>query len=296
MFLRQMEYFQAVVEKGNFYLAAEACCISQSAISQQIKKLEDELGVKLLERHNRTFSLTQAGEHFYRKSLVITGDIEQLIRETKRIDSSDKVVVHLGYYKGYMGNELMEAVSEFSQKYPAVDINIIVGSHEELYEALENDTVDFVLSDQRRAFSGAYNNLPLSESSTYIEISSGNPLSRLQQMEPDDLKNTPCILVANENAHKEEREYYEKIIGLKGTFVFVNSIQEARLKIITGQGYMPVDVIGEQQWHDTAISRIRLVRKSGPIKKSYCAFWKKDNSGYYIEEFADMLKKQLDSI
>ena len=91
-----MEYFQAVVEKGNFYLAADKCHISQSAISQQIIKLEEELGVKLLERHNRTFSLTQAGEHFYRKSLVITGDIDRLVRETKRIADRTGAVLRLG--------------------------------------------------------------------------------------------------------------------------------------------------------------------------------------------------------
>ena len=43
------------------------------------------MGVELLEKHNRTFSLTSAGEHFYRKSLVITADIKQMIRETKRM-------------------------------------------------------------------------------------------------------------------------------------------------------------------------------------------------------------------
>ena len=89
MLLRQIEYFQAVIENGNFYEAAEQCHVSQSAISQQIKKLEEELDVKLLERHNRTFSLTPAGEHFYRKSLVITGDIRQMVRETKRIAAND---------------------------------------------------------------------------------------------------------------------------------------------------------------------------------------------------------------
>jgi len=293
MLLKQIKYFQAVAESENFYLAAEKCYISQSAISQQIKKLEDELGVKLLQRHNRTFSLTPAGEHFYQKSLVITGDIEQLIRETKRIDSSDNVIIRLGYYKGYTGNELTQAVSEFSQKYPAVDISITAGSHEELYEALENNTVDFVLSDQRRAFSGVYNNLTLSESRTYIEISSRNPLSKLKQIETEELKNTPCVLVTNENTRKEEQEYYEKVVGLKGAFIFANSIQEARLKIVTGQGYMPVDIIGSQVWFDTTISTIPLVRKSEPITKSYCAFWKKDNSGYYIEEFADILEDKF---
>ena len=62
MLFRQIEYFQAIIETGNFYQAAEKCNVSQSAISQQIKKLEQELGVKLLDRHNRTFSLTPAGE------------------------------------------------------------------------------------------------------------------------------------------------------------------------------------------------------------------------------------------
>ena len=53
---------------------------------------------------------------------------------------------------------------------------------------------------------------------------------------------------------------------------------------------MPVDVIGEQVWFDTAVSRILLVRNQNPIQKTYCAFWKKDNSGYYIEEFAQILQ------
>ena len=95
MLLRQIEYFQAVIENGNFYEAAEQCHVSQSAISQQIKKLEEELDVKLLERHNRTFSLTPAGEHFYRKSLIITGDIGQMLRETKRIAANDIVLIIL---------------------------------------------------------------------------------------------------------------------------------------------------------------------------------------------------------
>lgn len=293
MLLKQIKYFQAVVEKGNFYLAAEECYISQSAISQQIKKLEEELGVKLLERHNRTFSLTAAGEHFYQKSIIITGDIEQLIRETKRIDSPDKTVLHLGCYKGYGGNELTEAVADFSQKHPTVDISITVGGHEELYAALENNSADFVLSDQRRAFSGAYNNLTLAQSNTYIEISTRNPLSKLKQIEAEDLKNTPCIIVTSKNAQAEEQEYYEKIVGLKGSYIFTDSVQAARLKIVTGQGYMPVDIIGSHPPLDSAISRIPLVRKTEPVTKTYCAFWKKDNSGYYTEEFADILKSKF---
>lgn len=290
MLLRQIEYLQAVIENGNFYLAAEQCHVSQSAISQQIKKLEAELGVKLLERHNRTFTLTPAGEHFYRKSLILFGDLKQLVRETKKIAANDQAVLRIGYYKGYHGNELSEAIASFSEKYPAVDIQITVGSHEELYQATENETIDLVINDQRRAFSDAYHNEVLAESRIYIELSTKNPLSKLPSLETGDLKNTPCILVINPTGQKEEQSYYETIIGLHGDFLFADTVQEARLKIITGQGYMPVDVIGEQVWFDTAVSRIPLVRNQSPVRKTYCAFWRKDNSGYYIEEFAQMLK------
>ena len=290
MLLRQIEYLQAVIENGNFYLAAEQCNVSQSAISQQIKKLEDELGVKLLERHNRTFSLTPAGEHFYRKSLIISGDLKQLVRETKRIADNNNAVLRIGYYKGYHGNELSEAIALFSEKYPTVEVKIMVGSHEELYHAMENDSVDLAINDQRRAFSDAYNNEVLAESKIYIELSSKNPLSKLPSLETSDLKNTPCILVINQTGQQEEQTYYKNIIGLQGDFLFADTVQEARLKIITGQGYMPVDVIGEQVWFDTSVSRIPLVRNQAPVKKTYCAFWKKDNSGYYNEEFADILK------
>ena len=147
------------------------------------------------------------------------------------------------------GSELSHAIAMFSEKYPTVDIQITVGSHEELYHAMENGSIDLALSDQRRAFSDAYNNEILAESKTYIELSSKNPLSKLP------------ILVINKACQKEEQEYYETIVGLKGEFLFADNIQEARLKIITGQGYMPVDVIGEQIWFDTAVCRISPYQK-----------------------------------
>lgn len=71
LLLKQMQYFVSVVECNSFTEAAERNYISQSAISQQIMALESELGIKLLVRENRKFSLTPAGEYFYRKSLGV---------------------------------------------------------------------------------------------------------------------------------------------------------------------------------------------------------------------------------
>ena len=62
MLMRQMNYFVRVVECNSFTEAAEQCYISQSAISQQIRALETELGIKLIIRENRKFHQTPAGD------------------------------------------------------------------------------------------------------------------------------------------------------------------------------------------------------------------------------------------
>ena len=62
MLLKQMKYFVSIVENNSFTEAAEKYFVSQSAISQQIKSLEMELGVELILRGNRSFTLTSAGE------------------------------------------------------------------------------------------------------------------------------------------------------------------------------------------------------------------------------------------
>ena len=118
--LKQIKYFQAVVRAGSFSLAAEECYISQSAISQQIHTLERDLGVELLKRENRRFSLTPAGEHFYRQSLLLMADFDRLCKETKRIAQGEDFVLRIGYIKGYGGAEFQRAVAEFTAKHPRI--------------------------------------------------------------------------------------------------------------------------------------------------------------------------------
>ncbi len=93
---RQIKYFQSVVRNNSFSEAAEECYISQSAISQQIQALERELGFQLLERKNRTFTLTSAGEHFYKKSLILIADYERICSECARIAHGAAAALRIG--------------------------------------------------------------------------------------------------------------------------------------------------------------------------------------------------------
>ena len=292
--IRQIRYFQAVVRNNSFSEAAEECHISQSAISQQIQALERELGFSLLERKNRKFTLTPSGEYFYQKSLVLIADYERMCREAGKLAKDDKVTLSIGYLRCYSGQEFHLALEEFSAKYPDVTVKIEYGNHEELYELLRTGSVDLVLNDQRRAFSDEYVNLILTVGSEYIEISSRNPIADLTSITPQELKNVPCILVASKEQRETEQEYYQDVIGFLGDFIYAENLEEARLLVIGGQGFMPVEGAKQTENFGFAISRVPLFRGGTQITRNYCAFWKKENSGYYVEEFADMLKRKFE--
>lgn len=292
--IRQIKYFQSIVRNNSFSEAAEECHISQSAISQQLQALERELGFQLLERKNRKFSLTPAGEHFYQKSLILIADYEQLCREAAKIAHGGEALLRVGYLRSYNGGEFHQALEEFAQKYPDVSVQIEHGNHEELYQLLISGQIDIAFNDQRRKFFDAYVNLILQTTHSSIEISSRSPLAGLSKITPQELKNIPCILVTSPSQQETEREYYHNAVGFQGEYLYAENLEAARLLVIGGKGFMPIEGNGQTMNFGTSITRIPLFRDGEQITRNYCAFWKKYNSGYYIEEFADILKSKFD--
>ena len=291
--LKQLKYFQSVVRLNSFSMAAEENFISQSAISQQIQALERELGFQLLERKNRTFTLTPAGEYFYQKSLILTADYERMCSEAAKIAKGDRASLKIGYLRCYTGAEFHRALALFSEKHPDVEVSVAYGNHEELYGLLRNEGADIVLNDQRRAFSDEYVNLILTTCRSYIEVSSHSSLAQAECISPSELKNIPCILVASEAQQETEQEYYRDVVGFRGEFLYAENLEEARLMVIGRKGFLPVEGTGQAAPAGTSIVRIPLTRGEEPIMRNYCAFWKKDNSGYYVEEFAELLKAEF---
>lgn len=110
MEFKQIKYFVTIVECGNFREAAEKCYISQSAISQQIQTLENNLGYKLLIRENRRFELTPAGKYMYHKCKVLLEEIKEIENNAKIIFKTEKYSIKIGYLKNYIGHELQNTI------------------------------------------------------------------------------------------------------------------------------------------------------------------------------------------
>ena len=293
MLFRQMKYFISVVECSSFTEAAEQCYISQSAISQQIRSLEKELGVELIHRENRRFTLTPAGEYFYEQSKGILNEVEDIRRETFRIGKDKEMELKIGYLRCYSGQELHQAVAEFSRIYPEVSIHIVNGTHEELYDLLRFGGADLVLTDQRRAFSDKYANFQLLKCGCYAELSVRSPLAEQESVTMEELKRQACILISSREQQNIEEDYYKNTLGFGGRFLFAENLEEGRLMVAGNRGFLPVERVGTLPPCGTGVKRLPVMEQGQQLKRNYCLFWVKENASYYIEEFAEILRKLL---
>lgn len=289
---QQMQYLISIVKNHSFTQAAVDCNISQSAISQQMKELESRLGVKLLNRKGRSFEVTEAGQYFYTHSQDILANVDQLIKNTVKIEKNDEVELHVGYLRSFGTTEFLQTVSKFTQEFSKVKIKISSGTHEELYELLRTGKLDLNFSDQRRALSNEYQNEFLTSSEFMVAVNHSLPVDD-RKIDIADLADIPCILILDGNQQKAEEEYYRDILGVKSEFVVAKNYDEAQMLIASNQGYLIINRRMRKQLDQDIVKMIPLIKGDRKLIQNYYAYWQADNSGYYIETFADLLKQSF---
>ena len=290
MELRQIHYFIEVVDQGSFTQAAEACFISQSAISQQVKALEEELGLPLLLRQGRSFSLTPAGDYFYRKAKVWLEELEQIAKDTQRRAGWGDRVLRVGFPGNYAGRELYQAMADFAQQCPQTMVQVTLGTHEELYDLLRFEGADLVVNDQRRAFSEAYINRPLAHRPTLAEVCARGGLAGRESLSLEEARSVPCILVTSPGQEEHERNYYHATLGYGSRFLSASTLDSARLLVSSNRGILPIEGISPGFSEDRTIWRAPVFQDDRPLRRLYCAFWRKDNIHPDLSSFVKLLE------
>lgn len=286
--LRRLKYFVSIVDCHSFTEAADRCFISQSALSQQMKLLEHELGTVLFYKKGRSFEVTDAGKVFYQGSIKLIDEYESLKFSTRNLNNQiQKDELRIGYLKYYSTDKLQAAISSFLELHPQVKLNLVGGSHEDLYDLLRTQKVDVVLNDQRRAFSDEYQNIVLKRTPCFAEFSKNSPLGKYTKISLQELGEFDCILIAPTDKQADEEYYYRNTFGVKSNFIFINSLDEARLKVASNLGYL-ID-IDDQEKESPFIKRVPLYVDKKRLYVNYCAFYQVDTKNPYVVEFVNKL-------
>ena len=146
MSLRALRHFVVVAEELHMHRAAERLHIAQPALSQQIKQLEQRLGVVLFSRANRRLTLTAAGEAFWRKTRLALEMVDQAALDAQRTARGEQGRLHLGYVSSAMyDSKLPGLLRELRADWPGIELSLVHGDVQMLYEALLDLRLDIAI-------------------------------------------------------------------------------------------------------------------------------------------------------
>ena len=292
MLLRQIQYFQKVVEFRSFTEAAEQCHISQSAISQQIRALEDELGVALFRRVGNRFLLTYAGEHYVEKASEIMRLKEELDAEMADIHKNDVGVLNVAFAKMRYSYMLPCTLPVFRQQFPNVRINVLEGHSEENDRKLLSGQIEVAFYSKPSITNPAIEYHTLDSEELLICASQDHPLGKYALPNPGsryprlDLSLLENELVLMMNPEQRTRQIVDGI--LRRNRVQLKNVQyTSNIQAIIGlvaNGYGVSFVFESHLKHRADTLPIRCFSFGDPT--TMCDFVAATRKGSYLSRYA----------
>lgn len=194
MELRQLKYFLKAKELLNFTEASNHLNISQSTLSQQIKQLEEEIGIPLFNRIGKRITLTEAGllfSEFAFQSVQKSNEGLMMMKDLNKLNSGS-LSIGITYALRHL---LTKALIAFSRQYPKIKINIVFGTTSELIEKLNTTELDFILTFKESDESD-YDYRSLFFSPMTLVVAKDSEFSKLSSIALKDIMKLPLALPA----------------------------------------------------------------------------------------------------
>ncbi len=194
MELHQLRYFVAVARTRNFSRAAERCRVAQPSLSQQIIKLEEELGERLFERTKRTVALTAAGEIFRAHAERVLDEVELAGESVREVGGLLRGRVVLGALPTVAPYYLPARLRAFSRAHPGIEVVVHEDTTDALVRAAIGKEIDLALLslpiERAGLISEEFFDEPL-----LVAMPAGHRLASRRALTLDDLAEEPFILM-----------------------------------------------------------------------------------------------------
>src|SRR5205809_1154349 len=176
MEVHQLAYFESVSRHLHFTRAAEELNVAQPVVSQEVRKLEDELGTPLFHRMKRNVALTEAGTLFLRHTRAILQQLEEARVEVQELSGLRKGSLAVGAPPSVGTHLLPKALAAFSRKHPGISLTFREAGSRTLVKLLEDGELDLAVVIQPIRHP-ALETLPLLEEELLLAVPRGHPLA-----------------------------------------------------------------------------------------------------------------------
>ncbi|MEC5144309.1 LysR substrate-binding domain-containing protein [Chitinophaga sp. 212800010-3] len=192
MELRQLTYFVKAAEMSHFTDAAAMLYITQSTLSQQIKQLENELGMLLFDRIGKHVQLTEAGRVFLQHARQILLDVDKGKQAIQDLQQVLRGELRIGSTYAFT-SLLLPALTTFPVKYPGIKIYVEYGTTAALERKLRASELDLVLAFHQDVFGADLNMRELFRSKMVVVVSKKNKLAGLKKISLQNLNGMDLI-------------------------------------------------------------------------------------------------------
>lgn len=290
--IRHLEYFIALADSLHYRLAAEGLLISQSALSQQIQRLEIFLGEKLFERHNRKVALTQAGEFFRDEALIIINQLNSSLERWQYRVQGGEGILKIGFVASAMQTFLPKVVKKFSDECPRIKFYLEEQSNKIQLNALEKGQLDICFI-RSKSHTNKMENLSVFRENLTLVLPENHSINQGNFRSIAQLKEESFILSPND----QSQQYYQQVLNLCNEHKFTPKIKHRSIhgptifKLVESSLGVSIIPNSLKDIHNYKVKFIEL--KNIKQKTELFAVWDKDNDNIALAYFLKTLRENI---
>jgi DNA-binding transcriptional LysR family regulator len=296
MELRHLRYFVAVAEALSFTKAAEKLHTAQPSLTRQIRDLEEEIGVKLLDRTKQQVNLTEEGRSFLTDTKRLLAQAVEMVDSVQKLSRHELSTLNVGYVGNLFYDLLPMTLASFQQSFPRVPINLFDMSCGDQFLALESGKIDLGFVGLHEPFdTRGLQFRTIASYKTLVALPKDNPLARKSVVTLKDL--APMFFIGmSEASYPSYRDWLIKTCRPAGfTPKVLQDVELERTMIHAVAAGLGVALVPEQVKkleHDNVVFRplTPTVRTEG------CVAWKSENSSPALKAYVQIVEQVGQSI
>ena len=235
MELQQLRSFAAVARRGHFTRAAAELHIGQPAVSQHIRRLETELGVRLLRRTTRSVELTEAGEILLERAERALGELEAAHAELAELKGLVRGRLTIGAMQSLEPYDLPGALASFHERHPAIDIRVVEDVAPDMLAAVLADRLDVAFVPIEDGVPAGLHRHLLFEDELVVVVGRGHELAGASDVAISALSEEPFVFLREGTGLRRTVETAARAAGFEPKARFETN-ELTRVLALVGRG------------------------------------------------------------
>jgi LysR family hydrogen peroxide-inducible transcriptional activator len=278
MNLRDLRYLVALADLRHFGKAADACFVSQPTLSTQVRKLEEELGVTLVERAPRTVMLTAAGQDVVARARRLLADVDELKEAARRSQDPESGSLRLGVFPTLGPYLLPHVLPQLQARFPKLELLLVEEKSDVLLARLREGKLDAALLA-----------LPVHDDQLHAELlfdepfvlaaPAQHPLASKASLTMDQLSDETLLLLEDGHCLRDQALDVCRLSGANEKAGFrATSLETLRQMVAAGVG---VTLLPALSVHEPVVqpANIRLVAFDAPVPSRQIALvWRRSSA------------------